>query len=170
MRPMHSLISGLYRGRTFALTAALMLLCAACEPAQQGAADQQVAIDLEAEKATITTMTEHYFELLEAQNFDQISGMVTEDWVSVGGVGGLQEVKEYFTHITEHEINISNIAVMVSADATLAVATCDEETRYNYDGEPRHQEATFMLTYQNGPDGWKMRLFHRSASDIADES
>ncbi len=115
-------------------------------------------------------MTKHFFELLAAQNFDQISGMVTEDWVSVGGVGDLQAVEEYFTHITNHKINISNVSVIVSADATLAVATCDEETWYKRDEIPVHQKATFVLAYQKGTDGWKMRRFHRSSTDVLSRS
>ena len=75
----------------------------------------------------------------------------------------MDDLKGFFAaHITEHSIELSNINVQVSGDASMASATFDEKTNYKFDGNPVSESAIFTAVFVKEGDAWKMKLMQRT--------
>lgn len=106
------------------------------------------------------------FEALEKQDWETFASLCTSDWVHLNHMGmrwNMEEVKGFFTaHMTNHSIEISNISIQVSGDASMASATFDEKTQYKFDGNPVSESAIFTAVFVKEGDAWKMKLMQRT--------
>lgn len=124
------------------------------------------AVDMAAEDAAIRSVIDQMYSNIEAQDFDAVATICTDDWVffnNAGSIWTLQELASFFAeNITEHTIEISNIELVVSDDATVAWVSMEEDTEYLFRGEPMSEHALFTGGLVKEADGWKVGHLHRS--------
>ncbi len=106
------------------------------------------------------------FEAFAKQDWETVASLVTSDWVIVLHTGErltLEGMKKFFTdHISGHTIEISNIDINVSGDASMAWATLDEKTSYKFDGNQVSENARFTAIFVKEGDAWKMKMQQRT--------
>ena len=135
-------------------------LIAACAP-------EAPPVDVAAEQASIRERLTQGFEAVQNQDWETLSGLITDDWVHFTGQGmkwNLAEMQDFFgAHITDHRITLSDISIEVSGDGKMAWAKFDEDTEYMFDGNLVQEKAIFTAIFEK-PDGdWTMVHLHRSA-------
>ena len=116
--------------------------------------------------AAIEKLLEKGFEAFQKQDWDTAASLVTSDYMIILHNGerlSLEGIKTFFIdHITEHTIDISNVDIHVSGDASMAWASLDEKTSYKFDGEPVTESAIFTAIFVKEDDAWKLKLEHRA--------
>ena len=123
-------------------------------------------VDMAAEEANVREVITDYFAAAESQDWDAAADVVSSDYVIVTHMGAAMDlagIRQFFAdHITDHTIAIRNITVTVSGDGSMAWATFDEDTQYNFDGAPMDEHALFTAVLENGSDGWKLMHVQRT--------
>lgn len=135
-------------------------LIAACAP-------EAPPVDVAAEQASIRDRLDQGFQAVQNQDWETLSGLISDDWViftHLGAKWNLDEMQEFFgAHIADHRITISDMSIRVSGDGRLAWARFDEETQYTFDGNPIQEKAVFTAVFEKTDAEWKMVHLHRSA-------
>ncbi len=123
-------------------------------------------VDMEAEKASFKEALNKGFNAVQSQEWDALAALSTDDMMVYNHIGdkwNMEDMKGFFTdHITNQTINISNINIHVSGDGSLAWATVDEATEYQFDGNPVKENAIFTFIFEKEGMDWKVTHFHRS--------
>ncbi|NIR50412.1 nuclear transport factor 2 family protein [candidate division KSB1 bacterium] len=105
-------------------------------------------------------------QALQSQDWEMLDKVCSEDWLHISHMGDrwdMAAVKSFFEdHITDHTIQFSDVDTHISDDASMAWATFNEETEYNFDGNPVKQSAVFTATFEKQAKAWKMKLLHRT--------
>jgi ketosteroid isomerase-like protein len=125
-------------------------------------------VDVGAEKENIRAMITEGFDAVANQDWETLSGLISEDWVFFTHLGtkwNLEEMQGWFKdHISDHRISISNVSIEVSMDGSMAWAKFDEDTEFKFDGNPGQGNAIFTAIFEKGSAGWKMVHLHRTAT------
>lgn len=118
------------------------------------------------DQAEIEKRLKKGFEAFEKQDWDTVASLCTSDWrivLHTGASVNIDGIAKFFAdHVSEHTIELSNIQVHVSGDATMAWATFDEATSYKFDGNPVSENARFTAIFVKEGDDWKMKLQQRT--------
>lgn len=124
------------------------------------------SIDMDAEKASIEEALSNCYHAVQDQDWAALAAVSTDNMMHYNHMGdkwNMEDLKGFFTdHITNHTINISNVNIHVSGDGSLAWATVDEATEYQFDGNPVKENAIFTFIFEKEGTDWKVAHFHRS--------
>ena len=124
------------------------------------------SVDMEAEKASIEEALNKGFNAIQNQDWDALAALCTADmmfYTHIGTKWNMEEMKGFFTdHMSNHTTNINNANIQVSGDGSLAWATVDEITEYQFDGNPVQENAIFTFIFEKEGMDWKMAHLHRS--------
>ncbi len=123
-----------------------------------GNSDQEVIQDLIAKCA----------QALQNQDWEKLESVCASDWIHISHMGDrwdMAAVKSFFEkHITNHTIEFANVDVHVSDDGSMAWATFNEQTEYEFDGKPVKQKAVFTAIFEEEEGDWAMKVLHRTTA------
>ena len=144
----------------FALVIVLVILISGCETYEK--------VDVEAEKADIQAVIEKAFEGAENQDWETFRGYSSGDWELFSHTGErwtIEDVEKFFKdHISDHQIELSDIRIQVSGDGKMAWAKHNEHTEYMFDGNPVKEDAIFTQVLEKINSDWIIIHSHRSAA------
>ncbi len=125
-------------------------------------------VDTAAEEAKVRTLIEKTFDAVQNQDWETFAGNISEDWelfTDSGERWDLEAIQQFFKdHISDHEIELSDIEVRVSGDGKMAWAKFDESTQYEFDEQPVSQSAVFTSVFEKTNTSWLCVQLHRSVS------